>query len=123
MLQGRRPEIIPGFTPRPNGRARLGAGAEEMPATKQTPACLFRAPRVQIPRLRASRPSPAPWNLPADVYRHSEEDPLPLREAERAALERLAAGAAEGRAGALVVAGEAGIGKSALLEQLARTIT
>jgi DNA-binding CsgD family transcriptional regulator len=46
--------------------------------------------------------------------------PAPIgRHQERAVLERLIAGARAGRAGALVVAGEAGIGKSTLLEQAA----
>ncbi|MET9339707.1 AAA family ATPase [Nonomuraea sp. NPDC003804] len=43
------------------------------------------------------------------------------REAEQAELTRLVAAAGEGRSGALVLRGEAGIGKSALLEEVADT--
>ncbi|TDD86702.1 ATP-binding protein, partial [Actinomadura rubrisoli] len=41
------------------------------------------------------------------------------REAQRARLERLVVGAREGRGGALVLRGEAGIGKTALLDEAA----
>jgi hypothetical protein len=60
----------------------------------------------------------APWNLPADTYR-TADDSLPLRHEELSHLERLVAGARQGRAGVLVLWGEAGIGKSTLLERLA----
>ena len=40
------------------------------------------------------------------------------RESERAAIERLLADARVGTSGALIVSGEAGIGKSALLDAL-----
>ncbi|MEO3786946.1 AAA family ATPase [Actinocorallia sp. B10E7] len=48
-----------------------------------------------------------------------EAGPLHGRDAESAALDRLVAEAREGRSGALVLRGEPGMGKSALLDQLA----
>src|SRR5580700_874090 len=69
---------------------------------------------VQTLEVRPDRPSDEGWAGPGD---HRGER-LRGRSREQAQLGRLLTGVRSGRSGVLVVRGEAGIGKTALLEQL-----
>ncbi|MEV0637767.1 ATP-binding protein [Streptomyces sp. NPDC050619] len=73
---------------------------------------------------RSGRQGHGAGGLPQDAKHHGgsvTRRPIPMqfvaRQAERCEIDRLVTSAAAGRGGAVVVAGEAGIGKSALVDE------
>src|SRR5215218_11502978 len=70
-----------------------------------------------MPATRLARPSADHW-MPASS-RGGQQAVLLGRRDERESLDRLLDGARSGRSGVLVLRGEAGVGKTALLEYLA----